>query len=274
MSDTGSLSTSDARAMLLLDDYFASLLGCPPSDLRRTGWTSLRARAEGDPMALLFGMRTLAHIIAPVAAPGEQRAGDAAVAALAPEVRAAVGALLQATPPAQFYAPGPLASLDALISAQASEPLAPSSDAHLTLWYITRPRLKLHLTQWQEWIEQLDETTESDLFAIALLARHGGGVFVVRQHGVIIAYVGLRAQSPHVWELLEPTLSSRAPAALAAHPDDLLTALVARATRYALEGNRQPVIATSAGSARLEAALGRLGYLPYAHASVYTTAHR
>jgi hypothetical protein len=274
MSDTGSLSTSDARALLLLDDYFASVLGCSPSDLRRTGWTSLRARAEGDPMALLFGMRTLAHIIAPVATPGELRVGDAAVAALAPEMRVAVGALLQATPPAQFFAPEPLATLDALVSAQASEPLAPSCDAHLTLWYITRPRLKLHLTQWQEWIERLDESIESDPFAIALLARHGGGVFVVRQHGVIIAYVGLRAQSPHVWELLEPTLTSRAPATLADRPDDLLTALVARATRFALEGHRQPVCATGASATRLARTLAELGYLPYAHASVYTTAMR
>lgn len=274
MSDTGSLSTSDARALLLLDDYFASVLGCSPSDLRRAGWTSLRARAEGDPMALLFGMRTLAHIIAPVAAPGEMRAGAAAVAALAPEVRVAVGALLQATPPARFYAPEPLYTLDTLISEQASEPVAPSSEAHLTLWYITRPRLTPHLTPWQEWIERLDETIESDPFAIALLARHGGGVFVVRQRGVIIAYVGLRAQSPHVWELLEPTLTSRAPAALAAQPDDLLTALVARATRFALEGQRQPVCATGAHATRLVHALSALGYLPYAHSSVYTTAMR
>lgn len=274
MSDTGSLSTSDAQALLLLDDYFASLLGCSPNDLRRSGWTSLRARTEGDPMALLFGMRTLAHIIAPVAAPGDPQVGAAAVAALAPEMRAAVGALLRATPPERFFAPESLATLDALVSAQTYEPLAPSCEPHLTLWYITRPRLRPHLTPWQEWIERLDETTESDPFAIALLARHGGGVFVVRERGVIIAYVGLRAQSPHVWELLEPTLTSRAPTALAARPDDLLTALVARATRFALDGGRQPVCAASASAARLERALTALGYLPYAHSSVYTTAMR
>jgi hypothetical protein len=274
MSDAGSLSTSDAQALRLLDDYYASLLGCSPRDLRRPGWTSLRARAEGDPMALLFGMRSLVNIVAPVVAPGEARVGDAAVAALAPEMREAVGALLRATPPQDFFAPEPLAALSALVASQATEPLAPSCEPNLTLWYITRPRMQPWLTQWQEWIERLDDTIESDPFAISLLARYGGGVFVVRQRGVIIAYTGLRAHSPQVWELLEPTLTSRAPVALAAQPDDLVTALVARATRFALDDRRQPVCAVGPSAALLERALTTLGYLPYAHSSVYTTAMR
>jgi hypothetical protein len=274
MSDAGSLSTSDTQALRLLDDYYASLLGCSPRDLRRPGWTTLSARAEGDPMALLFGMRSLVTIVAPVATPGELRVGASAVAALAPEMREPVGALLRATPPQHFFAPETLATLDALIWSQASEPLAPSSEPDLTLWYITRPRLQPRLTQWQEWIERLDETIESDPFAIALLARHGGGVFVVRQRGAIIAYSGLRAHSPQVWEVLEPTLTSRAPATLAARPDDLLAALVSRATRFALDDQRQPVCATGPDAALLERALTTLGYLPYARSSVYTTAMR
>lgn len=274
MSDTDSLSTSDARALRLLDDYYAALLGCPVSDLRRPGWSILRARAEGDPMALLFGMRTLVHIIAPVSAPGELRVGDAGVATFAPEMRESVGALLRATPPQQFYAPESLATLDALVCARVNEPLAPSSEADLTMWYVTRPRLQPRLSQWQEWIERLDETTESDPFAIALLARHGGGVFVVRQRGAIIAYIGLRAHSPHVWEVLEPTLTSRASAAVAGRPEDLLTALVARATRFALDDQRQPVCVTGPDATLLERALTLLGYQPYARSSVYTTAMR
>lgn len=274
MSDAGSLSTSDTQALRQLDDYYASLLGCSPADLRRPGWTSLRARAEGDPMALLFGMRSLVNIVAPVAAPGEWRVGDAGVAALAPEMREPVLALLHETPPHQFFTPETLTLLDALVYSRATEPLAPSSESNQTLWYITRPRLQPHLTPWQEWIERLDETVESDPFAIALLARHGGGVFVVRQQRAIIAYIGLRAHSPQVWEMLAPTLTSRAPASVAARPDDLLIALAARATRFALDGSRQPVCATGPDAAPLGRALTRLGYLPYARSSVYISAMR
>lgn len=274
MSDAGSLSTGDTHALRLLDDYYASLLGCSATDLRRPGWTMLRARAEGDPMALLFGMRSLINIIAPVAAPGQARVGSAAVAALAPEMRISVAALLRATPPQRFFAPESLAALDALVWAQTPEPLAPSSEADLTLWYVTRPRLQSRISHWQEWIEQLDESTESDPFAIALLARHGGGAFVVRQRGAIIAYVGLRANSPQVWEIHEPMLTSNAPASLAARPEELFTALLARASRYALDGHRQPVCATGSDGAIFERALCSLGYQPYARSSVYTTAPR
>lgn len=274
MSDAGSLSASDAQALRLLDDYYASLLGCSASDLRRPGWTIVRARAESDPMALLFGMRSLVNILAPVASPGESRVGRAAVAALAPELRAGAAALLRAVPPQRFFAPELLAELDSLVLAQVNEPLAPSSEPDQTLWYVTRPRLQPRLSHWQEWIEQLDESTENDPFAIALLARHGGGIFVVRQRGAIIAYIGLRAHSPHVWEMQEPMLTSRAPASVAARPEELLTALVTRASRYALDGHRQPVCATGPDATVLERALTLLGYQPYARSSVYTTAAR
>ncbi len=272
MADGGSLSIDDAQALHLLDDYYASLLGCSPSDLRRPGWTNLRARAEGDPMALLFGMRTLAHIIAPVEAPGTLRVGRAGVAALSPEIREPIVALLREIPPRSFFSAESLALLNSLVLSQAPEPLSPASEADMTLWYITRSRMRQRLTPWQEWIERLDETVESDPFAIALLARHGGGVFVVRQRGAIIAYIGLRAQSPQVWEALEPKLTSRAPASVAAHPEDLMTALLMRATRYALEDHRQLVCATGPDATLFVRSLTLLGYLPYARASVYTTA--
>ncbi|HZC07431.1 MAG TPA: hypothetical protein VE338_17485 [Ktedonobacterales bacterium] len=274
MSDGGSLSTSDAQALRLLDDYYASLLGCSPSDLRRPGWTTLRARAEGDPMALLFGMRSLVNIIAPVAELGTQRVGDAGVAALAPEMREPVGAMLRETPPPDFFAPDSLASLNALVWSHAFEPLSAASEADLTLWYVTQPRLQPHLSPWQEWIERLDETVESDPFAIALLARHGGGVFVVRRRGAIIAYIGMRAQSPQVWEALEPKLTTRAPASVADHPDELMTALLTRATRFALNDHRQLVCATGPDAALFVRSLTQLGYQPYARSSVYTTAAR
>lgn len=274
MSDAESRATSDTQALRLLDDYHASLLGCPPADLRRPGWTTVRARSEGDPMALLFGMRSLVNIIAPVAAPGDGAAGPAAVAALAPEMREPVAELLRAIPPEHFFTPAPLKALREIVWTHTREPLSPASEARLALWYVTRGRYQAQITQWMEWIERLDEATENDPFAIALLARHGGGVFVVRERGAIIAYIGLRAHSPHVWEILEPALTGRASAAVAEEPRGLVTALVARATRFALEDGRQPLCAAGPSATLWRRALMESGYRPYANASVFTTAMR
>ncbi len=278
MSDTDSLSASDAQALHALDEYYASLLGCATSDLRRPGWTTVRARAESDPMALLFGLRMLITIIAPVTAPGSFRVGEAGVAALAPELRESASALLRATPPQRLYAPNSLASLDALnalVSARTPEPLESSDEADLTLWYVTRPRWRPRPSRWQEWIEQLDASTEDDPFAISLLARYGGGSCVVRDSGVIVAHIGLRAHSPHVWELLKPSLTNAALIMSDDHPDDLVATLIACATRFVLNDGRQPVCTTARGSPPMyERALTLLGYQPYARSSVYTSAMR
>jgi hypothetical protein len=274
MSDTGSLSTSDAEALRLLDEFYASWLGCSVRDLRRPGWTTIIKDADEDPMALLFGARTLAHIVAPVATPGVSESGDAGVAALAPELREPLGALLRATPPQDLYRPDPLDSLDTLIRANVTDPLAASCERGMTLWYVTRERWKPRFSQWQEWIEQLDPSAESDAQAIALLARHGGGVFVVRQRGAIIAHIGLRAHSPQVWEALAPTLTSQALQAAEMETDGILTALVMRATRFMFGDGRQPFCATCADDAPLRRALRSLGYQQYARATLYTTAMR
>lgn len=274
MSDTGSLSTSDAEALRLLDEFYASWLGCSVRDLRRPGWTTIIKDAEEDPMALLFGARTLAHIVAPVLAPGVSEAGDAGVAALAPELREPLGALLRATPPHDLYRPDPLDALDTLIRAHVSDPLAPACERGMTLWYVTRERWKPRFSQWQEWIEQLDPGAESDPQAIALLARHGGGVFVVRQRGAIIAHIGLRAHSPQVWEALTPALTPQALQAAEMATDGILTALLMRATRFMFSDSRQPLCATRANDTRLRHVLRSLGYQQYARATVYTTTMR
>lgn len=272
MSDTGSLSMSDAKALRLLDEFYASWLGCSVRDLRRPGWTTIIKDAEEDPMALLFGARTLAHIVAPVVTPGVSETGDAGVAALAPELREPLGALLRATPPPELYRPDPLDKLDTLIRAHVTDPLATTSERAMTLWYVTRERWKPRFSQWQEWIEQLDPSAESDPQAIALLARHGGGVFVVRQRGDIIAHIGLRAHSPQVWEALTPSLTPQALQAAEMATDGILTALLMRATRFMFSDGRQPLCATRADDTRLRHALRSLGYQQYARATLYTTA--
>ena len=289
----------DRRALRTLDAYYSLTLGCASSDLRRPGWTLLAARAEGDPMAmeLLFGVRSLAHIIvtafpliAPVYSPTERpttgpllaapvtpmaRVGSAAapeqpplagVAALAPDLRGPLGALLTAYPPERLYTPHALNALDAIVRATITEPLAPASAAHLRILYTTHNRFTPQVSQWQDWIEPLDEASEMDPYALSLLARLGKGVFVVRRAGRIVAYSGLRAQSPQVWEVQTPVV-----------PDDLRDAgleqaLLARATRVALAAHCVPIFTPRADDARAARIGATLGYRFYGDATLYTTA--
>ena len=258
------------EARLRIDAYYAAVLGCQVSDLRASGWTSLVSRFEDDPMTLLFGMRQVVYLLAPVCE-GSGRAGPAGVASLAAELHAGMEDLLNTARPGEFFRPESLLRLDRLVRDGARRPLAPSSEAWLSVFYATRGSFQPYLGPWVEWIERLDESTESDPFALALLARHGGGVFVVRHHGSIIAYCGLRAFSSDVWELTPPCLTASVYAQFVKRPDALFTALLARATRAAVDDNRVPICTISHRATRLRRALLATGYLRYANASVYAT---
>lgn len=291
--------TRDRRALRTLDAYYSLTLGCASSDLRRPGWTLLAARAEGDPMAmeLLFGVRSLAHIIvtafplispvfsptqrpttgpllaataAPLArsdgAPPPEQPPLAGVAALAPDLRSPLDALLSAYPPERLYSPQAVNALDAIVRATIAEPLAPASAAHLRILYTTPARFTPQVSQWQDWIEPLDEASEMDPYALSLLARLGKGVFVVRRAGRIVAYSGLRALSPQVWEVQEPVV-----------PDELRDAgleqaLLARATRVALAARSVPIFTSRAADADAARIAAALGYRFYGDATLYTTA--
>ncbi len=286
----------DRRALRTLDAYYSLTLGCAASDLRRPGWTLLAARAEGDPMAmeLLFGVRSLAHIIvtafpliapvyspadrpttgpllaASVAAPASASAPEqrplAGVAALAPDLRAPLDTLLATYAPERLYTPHALSALDAIVRAKIAEPLSPASSAHLRILYTMRNRFTPQVSQWQEWIEVLDETTEMDPYALSLLARFGKGVFVVRRAGQIVAYCGLRAQSPQVWEIPAPVVAEELRDA------GLELALLTRATRVALAAHAVPIFTPPADDAEAIRIAETLGYRFYGDATLYTTA--
>lgn len=291
---TDDLAT-DRRALRTLDAFYGLTLGCAAADLRRPGWTLLAARAEGDPMAmeLLFGVRSLAHIIvtafpliAPVYSPIERPntgpllatnaapLGSAApeqrplagVAALAPDLRAPLDALLATYPPERLYTPQALNALDAIVRATIAEQLAPTSAAHLRILYTTHNRFTPQVSQWQDWIEPLDEASELDPYALSLLARLGKGVFVVRRAGQIAAYTGLRAQSPQVWEVQAPVVADELRDA------GLEQALLARATRMALAAHSVPIFTPRADDADALRIADALGYRFYGDATLYTTA--
>ena len=263
MSDVERGSQDELRALRALDSYYGMSLGCAVTDLRRSGWTFLSARAEGDPMALLFGQRSLVHLLAPTPlgyAPLSNRPG---VASLAPELRDSLRRLLLILTPERLYTPDGLRMVDALVRAHTPEPLSPTSAAHLCVRYTTSASFKPTLSQWQEWIEPLDETSEMDRAALLLLARFGGGVFVVRQGGRILAHVGVRSHSPHIAEAIlsdDPSGAQRS---------GLAQALLARATRAILATKRIPIVTYPAHDRQSHQLTTVLGYRSYADATVY-----
>ncbi|HEU0026830.1 MAG TPA: hypothetical protein VFQ25_06905 [Ktedonobacterales bacterium] len=273
MNEFGSQAKHDIEALLLVDAYYASVLDCEVPDLRASGWTRLTSRAEDDPMSLLFGMRQVVYLFAPLRE-GSPLVGPAGVASLAEELREPVERLLDEVGPEELFHTNRLLRLHRVVRDHATRPLGPGCEPRLCIRYVTRRSFRPYLGRWVEWIERLDESTETEPFALALLARHGGGVFVVRREGAIVAHIGLRAYSPRVWELAEPRLTKHAHASLTACPEELFTALVARATRAALDMDRIPVCMTAPKMAQARHALESAGYLPYARASIYATVAR
>ena len=270
MNEYGLHAERDRDALRYLDEYYASVLHCQVSDLHSSGWTPIASRGENDPMTLLFGLRQVVYLFAP-AHTDSRTAGPGGVASLATELHDPVGNLLNMAKPQEFFRLAWLMRLDRLVRDSVKRPLAPGCEPRLGVWYTTRSRFQPYMGPWVEWIERLDESTETDPFALALLARHGGGVFVVRYSGSIIAYIGLRAYSPHVWELTQPCLTASTHSRLIVRTNELFTALIARATRAAVEADRIPTCTISFRATALRRALATSGYLQYAHSSVYAT---
>jgi len=267
MSEREPVALDEKQALTALDVHFGMLLRCAASDLRRPGWTLVAAPADADPMGLLFGQRPLVTVLAPRADQGaDQDADEAAaggVALIAPELRAPVAAVLRAWPPAQLFTPEGRAALDAAIRDAFPRAVTPAAEAHTHLRYAVRAGFRPYLGRWLDWIEALDEGAEMDLRALGLLARYGGGVYVVRDRGAILSFAGIRPQSPAIWELRAGTATE----ALRGH--GLARAVASRATRAIFEAGRLPLYAHAAHDDASARAATALGYRLYAEAAIY-----
>lgn len=256
----------DEHALHTLDVHFAMALGCSAADLRRPGWTTVTARDEGDPMALLFGRRTLLSLLVPCSADGTGVRGG--VARVAPELREHVAELLRALPPQDVCNPDALLVLDQLARRTVPDCAPAFHEAHTHVRYATATGFTPYVGPWLDWIEPLDETSELEASALNLLAQHGGGVWVVRSEGAVISFAGIRALSPHVSDVTVRT---------EAEPHrghGLARAVTSRATRAVLAGGRLPIFRHPARQAAAARVAESLGYRCYAHAVEYVAPAR
>ena len=243
------------HALATLDTHFGIALGCPPTDLRRSGWHVLVARhSMDDPTALLFGRRQLLQLVSPMPeAAGAPRGG---VALVTPELRLPVSLLLRELRPEVLFTADGLLALETLMQHNASADLFPLEVAHLRQWYTLTGAFRPYLGPWLEWIEPLDDGQEMDPAALRLLARFGAGVFVIRDEDAAIqSFAGLRSQSPHVWEITAAAESSP--------QEGLARAVIGRATKAVLVTKRLPLYSHAARESDLAQVASELGYRCY-----------
>ncbi len=257
--------TDDHRALQTLDVYFSMQLGCSASDLRRPGWTVVTTRVESDPAALLFEQRPLLSVIVPTPGPTEDPLATdrPGVVAVSPELRPPIAALLHEYSPMRLFTLPGLGALEAVIAANAPHRLTSGADAHLRIAYATRSSFSPYIGAWQEWIEQLDESTETEPFALSLLARYSGGVSAVRDRDAIVSFAGIRPRSPHVAEIGVRT------DALHLRGKGLGRAVVSRATKAIFATDRVPLYRYRADNAASERVSSVLGYHLYADSLAY-----
>ena len=262
----------ERRALELLDAHYALQLRCPAGDLRRPGWSFAPPPDPNDPLSLLFGQHALLSLLA--TSPTPEAIDRAGVAACAPELRRGVGALLEEWSPDSLFTPYGLMALESLVTT-AYPLLEPfESETHTRLRYALPGEFEPYLGRWLDWLEPLDEGGEVDPTALSLLARFGGGVYVVRSEGAIYAFAGLRHTSAHVSEIFSlatAPLDSR----LSVTPEDareLARAVTSRATKAAFACGRIPLYATPATHHTTEEMLDALGYRLYGDTLTLTAA--
>ncbi|HEU5349512.1 MAG TPA: hypothetical protein VFU63_12950 [Ktedonobacterales bacterium] len=245
----------DARqALAILDTHFGMSLGCPPSDLRRSGWHVLVARPDVDLTALLFGRRQRLHLVSPL--PERAGAPRGGVALVAPELRVPISLLLRELRPETLFTPDGLLALETHLRRITAPGLFPLEMSHTRLWYTVASAFRPYLGSWLDWIEPLDESQEMDPAALRLLARFGAGVFVIRDGDAAIqSFAGLRSQSPHVWEITAAAESSP--------QEGLARAVIARATKAVLATGRLPLYSHAARESDMAQVVHDLGYHGY-----------
>jgi RimJ/RimL family protein N-acetyltransferase len=261
------VATDDARALQVLRVYYGMLLGCADTDLRRSGWSLVIASLDCDPMALQYGQRPIVYIVSPV---GQLGANDArgGVAAVSPELRVPVTALLRQLPPDALFTQEGLEALDLLVRSAAHGTITPRDEAHTIVRYTTPSGFVPYAGQLTEWIEPLDEAAEMDPIALGLLARYSGGVYVIRRRGAIASFAGIRPHSPHVAEVGVRTDITE----LRGH--GLARAVVSRATRAILAGHRLPLYRHHTGNLASRRIAELLGYRIYAESVAYFAVSR
>src|SRR5262249_44990554 len=112
-------------------------------------------------------------------------------------------------------------------------------------------------------MEPRDESAETEPLALGLLARHSGGVYVVRQGGTIISFAGIRQQSPSVSEIGVRTDAE------VWRRHRLARAVVSRATRAVFAAERLPLYRYYAANAASDGVCLALGYRLYADSLAY-----
>lgn len=283
MAQNDRIATDDVRALETLDVHYGMLLGSTASDLRRPGWLLLTPRIDFDPMELLFGQRALINLVAPIAsgampttpalpalrgAPiaADPRLGRAGVAVVAPSLRAPLADLLRDVTPGQLVTPRGLRALDDIVRREEPDCLTTPDEAHLHLRYVSRASFRPYIGQWQEFIEPLDDGSESEPLALGLLARYSGGIYVIRERGHIASFAGIRSQSPHVSEIGVRTDN------IPLRGHGLARAVVSRATRAVFAAERLPLYRHHATNLASRHVADHLGYRLYAHALTYFAA--
>jgi predicted GNAT family acetyltransferase len=266
MTQNDPVTTENLRALATLDVYFGMALGCAVGDLRRPGWTFLTTRRDVDPMALLFGRRALAYVVSPAPESAAQPRGG--VALVAPELRVAVATLLRLITPAELFTPAGRDAFDTLVRSATTGRIASADAGHMALRYTTRSRFTPYVGHLQEWTEALDESAEMEPLALSLLARHSGGVYVIREHGAIASFAGVRSDSPHVSEVSPQTVVERL------RGQGLARAVTSSATRAILAVDRIPLLRHAAGHVPSERLAVALGYRQYGDAITYFTESR
>lgn len=251
------------QALATLDTHFGIALGCPPADLRRSGWNILVARNAVDPTALLFGRRQLLQLISPL--PETAGAPRGGVALVTPELRVPMSMLLRELRPEAVFTPDGQIAIETHLRRTAPPDLFPLEADHMQHWYTLTGAFRPYLGPWLDWIEPLDDGQEMEPAALRLLARFGAGVFVIRdQDAAIQSFAGLRSQSPHVWEITAAAESSP--------QEGLARAVIARATKAVLATKRLPLYSHAARESDLAQVVKDLGYRCYGDTLTWSAA--
>jgi hypothetical protein len=261
------------RTLRNLDQYYARLLECQEDQFHTGSWAVVGNAPGEDSITRVFGMRLVLYLLAPLyQLDGEEH--PSGVAVLAPQLRAQAQCLLESADPGTLYRDRTQLRALSRIVRRNIHPIAPGSSSQLAVYYVAKEKYIPFCDPWLDWIEPLDKRSETDPYSMALLTTYSGGVFVARIHDAIGAYIGLQAYSKRIWELSLPRMTpyTHASAMITIKDqENLLAALVARATCAAFKSGAIPICTAPGDDERIRRIFLTVGYQQYANASIYAT---